>query len=174
MLLGRIGWSGLLAAGLLALGGCADGYGYSGVSVGTGYGGYGGYGYVPGYYGAGYAPSYYGWYDDFYYPGTGVYVYDRYRRPFRWNEGQRAYWEGRRGAWRGAPIRDQWRGWGRNGWRGDRWGNGPRGPGPNPGVGVAPRPPAPRVEGWRGPRGGNPGWRGGRPGGARGGPRGPR
>ncbi len=84
------------------------------MSVGAGYGG----GYAPGYYGGGYggygyAPSYFGWYDDFYYPGTGVYVYDRYRRPYRWNDGQRAYWQGRRDAWRGGAIRDQWRGWGR-------------------------------------------------------------
>ncbi|PTT52629.1 hypothetical protein DBR33_05430, partial [Stenotrophomonas sp. HMWF022] len=111
MTLKKMGWATALAAGLLALGGCADGYGYSGVSVGAGYGGY-----APGYYGGyggyGYAPSYFGWYDDFYYPGTGVYVYDRYRRPFRWNDGQRAYWEGRRDAWRGGAIRDQWRGWG--------------------------------------------------------------
>ncbi|WP_267434994.1 hypothetical protein [Sphingomonas sp. GM_Shp_1] len=168
--LGKTGWAALMAAGLLALGGCADGYGYSGVSVGSGFGG----GYGPGYYGYGggygYAPSYYGWYNDFYYPGTGIYVYDRYRRPYRWNDGQRAYWEGRRGAWRGGPIRDQWRGWGRDGWRGDRWrGQGWRGNGA-----VAPTPGVPRAEGWRGNRGTPGGGRGGpRPGGPRG-SRGPR
>jgi hypothetical protein len=150
----RTGWAAAIAAGLLALGGCTDGYGYSGVSVGAGYGG----GYTPGYYGGyggyGYAPSYFGWYNDFYYPGTGVYVYDRYRRPYRWNDGQRAYWEGRRDAWRGGAIRDQWRGWGRGGaapapggWRGNpgRW----RGQ-----QGVRPTPSAPRPGGWRGDRAG--------------------
>ncbi|WP_343528544.1 hypothetical protein [Sphingomonas sp.] len=157
---GRKSWAAALTAGLLALGGCTDGYGYTGLSAGYGTGGYygGGYG---GPYGYGYAPSYYGWYNDFYYPGTGIYVYDRYRQPYRWNDGQRAYWEGRRNAWRGGPIRDQWRGWGRDGWRGGGW----RG---NPGVGA--RPPAPpRADAWRGPRGGGPGPRGPRPGG---GPRG--
>ncbi|MET4895574.1 hypothetical protein RN629_00200 [Sphingomonadaceae bacterium jetA1] len=158
MTLNRTGWTAALLAGVLALGGCTDGYGYSGVSVGAGSGGYG-----PGYYGGGpyggydYAPSYYGWYNDFYYPGTGVYVYDRYRRPYRWDDGQRAYWQGRRDAWRGGPIRDQWHGWGRQGWRGDR--------------GFRPPPPAPGAERWRGGDRG-PGFRG-PPGGPRG-PRGPR
>ena len=168
MVLGKTGWAALMAAGLLALGGCTDGYGYSGVSVGAGYGG----GYAPGYYGGGYgyAPSYYGWYNNFYYPGTGIYVYDRYRRAYPWNDGQRAYWQGRRDAWRGGAIRDQWRGWGRGGWRGPVPGAAPgwRGRGA-----VAPTPAAPRAEGGRGHRGTPGGWRGGRWGGGRGG-RGPR
>ncbi|WP_294233994.1 hypothetical protein [uncultured Sphingomonas sp.] len=154
MVLGRTIWAAAMAAGVMALGGCTDGYGYSGVSVGAGYGG----GYAPGYYGYGggygYAPSYFGWYDNFYYPGTGVYVYDAYRRPYRWSDTQRAYWEGRHNAWRGGPIRDQWHGWGRGGWRG-----------PVPGAGVAPGTPG----GWRGSPGG---WRGN--GGMRPAPSGPR
>ena len=106
------------AVGLSA---CATPYGYGGVSVGAGngyydpyYGGYGygygagypGYGYGAGYPGYGYGMGYpgygyasyapWGWYDDFYYPGTGYYVYDRYRRPFRWTDAQRRYWEARR------------------------------------------------------------------------------
>ncbi len=82
-------------AGAAALGGCAeDGYGYSGVSVG---------------YNAAWGDPYWGWYGDYYYPGTGVYVYDRQRRRHAWNDIQRGYWEGRRGNWRGD------RGW-RNNW----------------------------------------------------------
>ena len=99
----------LAAAAMIGLSGCASNGLYSGVSVGMGNGyydpyyggygaGYGGYGYGAGYgsygYGAGY--PYYGWYDGFYYPGTGYYVYDRYRRPFRWTDRHRRYWEGRR------------------------------------------------------------------------------
>jgi hypothetical protein len=105
------------AAGLAA---CATPFGYGGVSVGNGYygsnygyggdygygygGGYPGYGYgynagYPGYgYGAGYpgyalgyAP-YWGWYDNYYYPGTGYYVYDRDRHPHRWTDEQQRYW----------------------------------------------------------------------------------
>ena len=97
----RIPYISLLAAGALALGGCAyDNYGYgygpySGLSVGVGYGSgyYGGYGGYGGYYNS-YLP--FGWYDDFYYPGSGIYVYDSYRRPHVWSSSQRAYWSGRR------------------------------------------------------------------------------
>ena len=96
-----------LVAGL-GLGGCAYGpYGsYGGLGVGYGNGYYDPY-YGGGYYGAGYSrygsgygygygAPYYGWYDGFYYPGTGYYVYDRYRRPHRWSDTQRRYWESRR------------------------------------------------------------------------------
>ena len=94
----------ILAAGT-ALGGCATyspfGYG-SGVSVSYGNRGYydpyyGGsrYGYSPyGYgmgYGYGYSP-YYGWHNGFYYPGSGYYVYDRYRRPRILTDAERRYW----------------------------------------------------------------------------------
>jgi hypothetical protein len=109
----------ILLAGTVALGGCAYGYGdygpYGGMSVGLGYdsgygyygggyGGYGGYGYpygpyggpgYPGYYG-GFGAPYYGWYDNYYYPGTGVYVYDSYRRPHVWSDTQKQYWTQRR------------------------------------------------------------------------------
>ncbi len=106
----------IVAAGV-GLGGCAYGpYGGTGVSVGYGngyydpyydaryspygsrYGSRYGYGYSP-YrysrygYGYGYAP--YGWYDGFYYPGTGYYVYDSYRRPRYWSDAQRRYWNQR-------------------------------------------------------------------------------
>lgn len=83
-------------AGAAALSGCAeDGYGYSGVSVG---------------YNAGWGDPYWGWYGDYYYPGTGIYVYDSHRRRHRWDDHQRGYWEGRRGSWRGdRRWRSNWR-----------------------------------------------------------------
>ena len=102
------------ATGAAALSGCSTydpyGYGYSGVSVGIGTGGYYG-GYGGGYYGGyrgygygypsyGYAAPYAGWYNNYYYPGTGVIVYDRYRRGHRWNDDQRRYWEQRRAQYR--------------------------------------------------------------------------
>jgi hypothetical protein len=92
-----------IAAGV-GLSGCAYGP-YGGLGVGVGYGN--GYGYDDGYYGGGYygagydrygygyGQPYYGWYDGYYYPGTGYYVYDNYRRPHRWSDAQRHYWESR-------------------------------------------------------------------------------
>jgi hypothetical protein len=108
-----------LVAGI-GLGGCAYGpYGGLGVGVGYGNNGYydpyygGGYGY--GRYGAsyGYGAPYYGWYDGFYYPGTGYYVYDRYRRPYRWSDRHRRYWEGRRDHARQNGFSRMIQSWGR-------------------------------------------------------------
>lgn len=110
----RLGLVGLLGLGAAA---CTDGYGYSGVNVGYGGGYYDpyfdGYGYADPYYGGfggfGYAPSYFGWYNDFYYPGTGIYVYDRDRRRYRWNDTQRRFWEGQRGRYaRNPQVRENW------------------------------------------------------------------
>jgi hypothetical protein len=104
------------AAGLaLGLGGCMGDYGYGGVGYASdyygdyGYGNYGGYGYGPSLAYGGYG----GWYNDFYYPGQGIYVFDRSGRRSRWNDGQRRYWEGRRGQWqgqRGESRRADWNG----------------------------------------------------------------
>lgn len=97
----HMGVKAMIGAALLgsaaALGGCADdGYGYGGSRVAVGYN-------------AGWGSPYWGWYDDYYYPGTGVYVYDRYRHRHAWNDGQRAYWEQRRGSWRGDQRwRNNW------------------------------------------------------------------
>jgi hypothetical protein len=105
----RIPYISLIAAGAIALGGCAygdlgyglgygggyGGYGaYNSPYYGSAYGPYGGYGQYPGYYG-GFGAPYFGWYDNSYYPGTGYYVYDSYRRPHVWNSQQRAYWTSR-------------------------------------------------------------------------------
>jgi hypothetical protein len=105
------------AAGLsIGLGGCMGDYGYGGVGYASDYyGGYGnGYGYGPSLAYGGYG-GYGGWYNDFYYPGTGIYVFDRSGRRSRWNDGQRRYWEGRRGQWQGRGGR--WQGQ-RADWRG--------------------------------------------------------
>ena len=160
-------WSGkrflaaMSLAGAFALGGCAydDGY-YGGMSVGSGY--YAG-GYYDDYWGPGYySPGYYGgWYNGFYYPGSGFYVYDRRGYRHRWNDGQRRYWEGRRGQqgerwrdargdhWRGSLARPEQRG----SWQGRRWRD-------RDGAGAAVSPPVTRSE----PRAGSPrgSWDGGR------------
>jgi hypothetical protein len=125
----------LSAVSAVGLSGCAygDGFGYgpyggSSVSIGVGYGGgyggygygypYGGYGGYGGYYG-GYDP--FGWYGDYYYPGTGVYVYDRYRNRHVWNDGQRRYWQDRSSRWQSTrgtnsavTSRENWSRWDRN------------------------------------------------------------
>jgi hypothetical protein len=119
----RIPYISLVAAGALALGGCA----YGDLGVGLGYGNYGygspyyGYGYGSPYYGGfgygsyygGFGSPYYGWYDDFYYPGTGYYVYDAYRRPHVMSSRQRVYWSQRSPALRTSSttrtrVRPNW------------------------------------------------------------------
>ena len=175
----------LLAAaalgGAMLLSACDDGYGYSGVSLGYGvadydpyYGGYGRY--------AGYGGDpYWGWYGDYYYPGTGYYVYDRYNNRHRWNDQQRGYWQGRAQQWRGGnrPVRPTWRdfngGQGRGAYTGGGYTRGGPGPGAqatqgtqgvqstNPGV-VRTAPTTAgsgRGGGWRGGGGGSGGGRSG-------------
>lgn len=132
----------------LVLSGCAydsfaDPYGYgygygprSSVSIGIGYGspyggyGYGGYGYpYGGYYGGGYGYPYggygygsydpFGWYGNYYYPGVGTYVYDRYRTRHVWSNDQQRYWSQRRQQWQNrsgttAGTHENWSGWDRS------------------------------------------------------------
>jgi len=133
----KIGIMVLGAASLLSLGGCVDdGYGYSSVSVGYGAPGY--YGdYYSDFYDGGYGMPYYGWYGGYYYPGSGYYVYDRYRRPHRWTGSQQYYWQNRGSQWRGSNRGDEWRGFQR---------------GPRTGGSDGYR--------WRGNNGSNSGWRG--------------
>ena len=139
----RVSLALLTATSAVSLSGCAyglydDGYGYGGygpyggssVSIGVGYGGgYGGYGYgypygghggyggYGGYYG-GYDP--FGWYGDYYYPGTGIYVYDRQRNRHTWSDQQRRYWQDRTNRWRttretttSGSTGENWSGWDR-------------------------------------------------------------
>lgn len=100
----RLRSAAILFAASLGLGACTtydDGYydrGYSRVSVGYSSGGYCDPHYENCYRGRGYSPAYYGWYNDFYYPGVGIYVYDQGGRRHRWNDNHRRYWEGRRGS----------------------------------------------------------------------------
>jgi len=108
----------LLLAATAALSACSafDTYG-TGVSVGYSSGGYYPYGYSP--------YSYYGWYDGFYYPGTGYYIYDSYGARHRWSDRHRRYWEGRGGG--RHDRRDNWDGYRRD--RDGRYHDGNRGEG---------------------------------------------
>lgn len=101
----RIGTIALVIAAGVGASACVDdGYGYrhgyTSVSVGVG---------------GAYDP-YWGWYGDYYYPGTGYYVYDQYRHPRRWTDGERLYWEGRARTYRGGSARaERWDGFDRRG-----------------------------------------------------------
>ena len=84
----------ILVSGL-SLSACAT---YGDYGYGYGRHGYGGYGSSISI-GIG-AGDYYGWNRGYYYPGTGYYVYDRYRRPYRWDGYQQRYWTNRHNYWR--------------------------------------------------------------------------
>jgi hypothetical protein len=124
MYVSRLRSAALAIAASVGLSACVydDGYGYGGLSVG-----YGNAGYCDPYwddcyrgYGHGYGRSYYsqpywGWYNGFYYPGTGIYVYDSFRRPHRWNDRQSRYWIDRQRSFRHVDrgdrreFRENWR-----------------------------------------------------------------
>lgn len=80
----------IAVAAMLGLSGCAS------TGVGTVSAGYSGGSYNPYYASSAYRTPYYGWYDGFYYPGAGAYVYDRSGVRQRWSDGHRSYWESRR------------------------------------------------------------------------------
>jgi hypothetical protein len=118
----------LIALGAASLAACDEGYGYGYGGMSAGYGPpgrycdpywedcYGAYGYGYGYYG----DPWWGWYGDYYYPGIGFFVYDRFGHRHRWNDSQRRFWEGRRGAFPNRNWNDQrFQNWG-----GFRQGNG--------------------------------------------------
>ena len=72
----------LISAASLGLAACTEGYGYGGIGYGSSY--------YDDYYGGGYYGSpYYGWYDGWYYPGNGYYIYDRSGGRRTWNDRQR-------------------------------------------------------------------------------------
>ncbi|MEM7730991.1 MAG: hypothetical protein AAF311_17340, partial [Pseudomonadota bacterium] len=121
--------AGLIATMALGLGACY-GYGGTGVGVGVSagyhdvhYGGHGAYGGGWDVYDDGFGyfgqvgwnnrfydrrgfhrslrfPAYYGWYDNFYYPGHGIHVFDRRGLRHRWQPRHRRYWDGRRAEFR--------------------------------------------------------------------------
>ena len=86
--------SAIIASAALAVSGCASDrygrHGYVGASIG-------------------YASPYYGWYDNYYYPGTGFYVYERSGARHRWSGGQRHYWQARRPR---SGVAENWSGYG--------------------------------------------------------------
>ncbi|MBK6415067.1 hypothetical protein [Sphingopyxis sp.] len=123
-----------------------------------------------------------GWYDDYYYPGYGMWMFDNYRNRYPLRDQYLNYWGGRRAWWKhhggrgdGQPGRPG--GWNRGdgdgrpgdgrpgrpgGWnRGDRGNDGPRGtrPGRGLGDGAAAAPPAVTSP----DRPGRPNWGAGRP-----------
>ena len=94
----------LAVAASLSLGGCyyygdVDGYDTSYDPYYSGYGS------------ANFAYSYFGWYQDYYYPGIGVHVFDRYGNRHRWSDRHRRYWEGR--GHRHHDRRENWDGFSR-------------------------------------------------------------
>jgi hypothetical protein len=47
----------------------------------------------------GYDGPYCGWNDGYFYPGSGIYVYDRHRHPHIWSDRQKSHWSGMREHW---------------------------------------------------------------------------
>jgi hypothetical protein len=113
-----------LLAATIGLGACTynDGYGYSRVSVGYSSGGYCDPYYQDCYrsrYGRRAYDPWYGWYGDYYYPGIGFYIYDRWGGRRQWDDNHRRYWESRRSGYRDRDWNDRrWENW--DGYRGDR------------------------------------------------------
>ncbi|MEI4508586.1 hypothetical protein WBQ88_14650 [Sphingopyxis sp. CCNWLW253] len=184
------------------LGGCyyGDVYGASYASggdcssrYGDAYYDYDGYAYDDGYgydcydradYGSGFAQIGFGggWYDDYYYPGYGMWMFDNYRNRYPLRDRYLNYWGGRRAWWKHHGGRNDWKpgrpgGWHRGdrdgrpgdgrpgragGWnRGDRDHDGPRGTRPGRGDGNPATPPAAGNSGYPDRAPGRPGRPGG-------------
>lgn len=128
------------------LGGCyyGDVYGASYASrgdcaarYGDAYYDYDGYAYDDGYgydcydaadYGSGFVQIGFGggWYDDYYYPGHGLWMFDRYRNRYPLRDRYLSYWGGRRAWWKHHGKHGDWRKPGRPGWHRDRDDDRPR------------------------------------------------
>jgi hypothetical protein len=116
MQIARLKLAAVALVGGVSLAGCA----YDMYGDGYGYGGYGAYGYGYPYasYGYGYGSYYdpFGWYGDFYYPGTGIFVFDRFHHRRVWDDDQRRFWESRRSNWQTRTGHtwtggNNWSGW---------------------------------------------------------------
>lgn len=51
-----------------------------------------------------YALPYCGWNNGFFYPGSGIYVYDRDHHPHVWSDSQQEHWSQRRESWHGQST----------------------------------------------------------------------
>jgi hypothetical protein len=92
----------LLAAAGLSLGACATDGVYAGGDVGLAYNdpfydpaACWNYGWSDTSWGGPYC----GWYDGFFYPGSGIYVYDRNHHAHVWSDGQKDHWSQQREQW---------------------------------------------------------------------------
>jgi hypothetical protein len=92
----------LSVAAALSLGACATDGAYAGGDVGLGFNdAY----YDPsacwnyGFSDFGYNGPYCGWYDGYFYPGSGIYVYGRDRQPHIWSDPQKSHWTDQREQW---------------------------------------------------------------------------
>lgn len=165
-----------LTLGALAtttLGGCyygdvyGAGYGGASYACGSSYYDYDPYAYADGYgydcydaadYGSGFLSIGFGggWYDDYFYPGYGLWMYDNYRNRYPLNGRYLNYWGGRRAWWKHRRDRDDRHGHDGHGghhggspghpgsWNGHGGHDGPHGtrpPGGRPGAGRPGAPP---------------------------------
>ena len=62
-----------------------------------------------------------GWYDEYYYPGYGMWMFDNYRNRYPLRGQYLNYWGGRRAWWKHHGGRNDWKPGRPGGWhRGDR------------------------------------------------------
>jgi hypothetical protein len=117
----------ILLAATVGLGACGYGQGYGHSRVSLGYSS----GYCDPFYddchrgfGRRAFDPWYGWYDDHFYPGVGIFVFDRWGRRHHWRDHHRRFWFDRRRHWGNRDWNDRrwenWRGFRRDGDR-RRW-----------------------------------------------------
>ncbi|HKX88968.1 MAG TPA: hypothetical protein VJM13_07150, partial [Sphingopyxis sp.] len=102
-----------------------------------------------------------GWYDSYYYPGYGMWMFDNYRNRYPLRDRYLDYWGGRRAWWKHHGGRGDWKPGRPGGWhRGDRNNDGPHGTRPGRGNDHSGTPPVTGNPGRpdRGDRPGRGGW----------------